>query len=81
MNMESIVAQDRIIQDPNIKFGKPVIAGTRVTVELILRLLSIGRSIEDLLQEYPKLTREDIAAAQFFAAELVARQSSQSAAE
>jgi uncharacterized protein (DUF433 family) len=79
--MEDNVAQDRIIQDPNIKFGKPVVAGTRITVELILRLLANGTTIEELLHEYPKLTREDISAAQFFAAELVARKSSQTAAE
>jgi uncharacterized protein (DUF433 family) len=73
--------QDRIIQDPNIKFGKPVIVGTRITVELILRLLAKGTTIEEMLNEYPKLTREDISAAQIFAAELVARQKSQTAAE
>ena len=54
----------RIVTDPAIMMGKPVIAGTRVTVETILRHLGAGETVDDLLHEYPLLTREDIQAAQ-----------------
>jgi uncharacterized protein (DUF433 family) len=54
---------DRIEIDPKIMLGKPVIRGTRITVELILRKLSEGAAEADLLETYPRLTREDIHAA------------------
>ncbi|OHD70463.1 MAG: hypothetical protein A2W19_08725 [Spirochaetes bacterium RBG_16_49_21] len=57
-----------IISDPNIMMGKPVIAGTRITVEIILEKLSYGESIEQILESYPQLTRESIQAAFHFAA-------------
>ena len=60
------MAHDRIVSDPKIKFGKPVIKGTRIHVELLLKLLGNGLSIEKLLDAYPQLTREDILAAQVF---------------
>ena len=47
-----------IISDPDIMMGKPVIKGTRVTVEIILEKLGAGESIEDLLEAYPHVTRE-----------------------
>jgi uncharacterized protein (DUF433 family)/virulence-associated protein VagC len=53
--------------------GKPVIKGTRITVELILRMLGQGHSPETILDGYPHLTREDILAAQAFAAEYLER--------
>jgi uncharacterized protein (DUF433 family) len=49
--------------------GKPVVAGTRITVELILEKLGAGETIEDLLKAHPRLTREGILAALSFAAE------------
>ncbi len=49
--------------------GKPVVAGTRITVELILEKLAAGESIEQILEAHPKLTREKIQAALRFAAE------------
>jgi uncharacterized protein (DUF433 family) len=49
--------------------GKPVVRGTRIPIELLLRLLGGGHSIEDILEDYPHLTREDILAAQAFAAD------------
>ncbi|MBI5065017.1 DUF433 domain-containing protein [Candidatus Woesearchaeota archaeon] len=52
----------RIIIDPEILAGKPVVKGTRMSVEFILELLSSGMSIEELLQEYPHLSREDVLA-------------------
>jgi uncharacterized protein (DUF433 family) len=54
--------------------GKPVIAGTRITVEHILRLLGAGDSIEQILQNYPQLTAEDIRAAQAYAADYLAHE-------
>jgi uncharacterized protein (DUF433 family) len=62
----------RISQDPAVMVGKPVIRGTRITVELLLRLLGQGWSIETILDEYPHLKREDILAAQSFAADYLA---------
>ena len=51
---------DRIEINPKIMMGKPVIRGTRITVELILRKLSEGAAEADVLDAYPKLKREDI---------------------
>lgn len=54
--------------DPKIMMGKPVVAGTRITVELILEKLSAGETIEQLLEAHPRLTRQAIYAALAFAA-------------
>ena len=54
--------------------GKPIIRGTRIPVELILRKLSEGAKEADLLEAYPKLTREDIQAAIRYAAEILAHE-------
>ena len=58
-----------IISDPAVMMGKPVIAGTRITVELILEKLAAGETIEQILAAHPRLTRETIQAAVGFAAE------------
>ena len=58
---------NRIILDPKVMVGKPVIKGTRLTVEYILGLLSHGATVEEILQEYEGLTREDIQACLLFA--------------
>jgi uncharacterized protein (DUF433 family) len=60
---------ERIEINPKIMVGKPVIKGTRLTVELILRKLGAGRSEQDILEDHPRLTREDIRAALAFAAD------------
>ncbi len=60
---------NRIIIDPRIMGGKPIIKGTRIPVYFILELLSNGWSIEDILKEYPHLIREDILAAIRYATE------------
>ena len=57
-----------IISDPNIMMGKPVIKGTRITVEIILEKLGAGESIEDLLEAYPHVTRQGLQAALGYAA-------------
>jgi len=58
-----------IVSDPDIMMGKPVISGTRITVELILEKLANGETFEDLIEAHPRLTRESILAALKFAAE------------
>jgi uncharacterized protein (DUF433 family) len=58
-----------IKSDPSIMMGKPVIAGTRVTVELILEKLAAGETVEEILEAHPRLTREGILVALGFAAE------------
>jgi uncharacterized protein (DUF433 family) len=57
-----------ITSDPKIMMGKPVIIGTRITVELILEKLAAGRTQEELLDGYPQLSPESIRAALAFAA-------------
>jgi uncharacterized protein (DUF433 family) len=59
----------RIVSDPAVMMGKPVIAGTRITVELLLEKLAAGESFDDLLEAYPHITIEGIRAALAFAAE------------
>jgi uncharacterized protein (DUF433 family) len=61
--------KQNIISDPKIMMGKPVVSGTRITVELILLKLSAGESIGQILKSYPQLTKEDIRAALSIAAE------------
>lgn len=65
---------DRIELDPRVMLGKPVIRGTRIPVELILRKLSEGATEADLLEAYPRLTREDLQAAMRYAADIVAHE-------
>lgn len=60
----------RLIEvNPSVMMGKPVIAGTRITVELVLEKLAAGETIEQILAAHPRLTREGIQAALAFAAE------------
>lgn len=63
---------DRIDVNPAVMFGKPVVKGTRITVELLLRKLGGGMTIEEILTDHPHLRREDILAAQAFAADYLA---------
>ena len=63
--------RDRITGDPAVLGGKPVIRGTRISVELILRWLASGWTYEQLLESYPRITREDILAALAFAEEML----------
>lgn len=58
---------ERISINPAVMVGKPVIRGTRLTVEYILNLLAHGSTFEEILQEYPGLTQEDIQACLLFA--------------
>lgn len=66
------MAHDRIELNPDIMGGKPVIRGTRVPVEHILRKLGAGAGVDAILKDHPRLTLEDILAAQAFAADYLA---------
>ena len=59
---------DPIDVNPKIMFGKPVIAGTRITVELILRKLAGGMTVSEIIADHPHLVPDDIYAAMAFAA-------------
>jgi uncharacterized protein (DUF433 family) len=61
---------DRIVIDPEVLAGKPVIRGTRLAAEFILELLAAGQSQDQLLANYPRLTREDILACLAYASYL-----------
>ncbi len=72
--MDTHQYKERIIADPDIMMGKPVIKGTRITVELILKKLSDGISIEELLEAYPHITKEDILAALSYSADVISQE-------
>jgi len=63
---------NRIVSNPDIMLGKPVINGTRITVELVLRKLSDGMTMDELLAAYTHLSIEDIYATLTYASDLVA---------
>jgi len=67
-----MAATDRITINPKVMMGKPVIRGTRIPVELLLRKLGEGATENDLLDAYPRLTLEDIRAALNYAADTLA---------
>jgi len=62
---------ERIMVDPRVMVGKPVIRGTRIPVALVLKMLGQGISIEEILREYPRLEEVDIHAAVAYAAHVV----------
>jgi len=63
---------DRITLSPDICNGRPVVAGTRIAVQTVLGFLAAGDSVEDVLAEYPALTRSDVQACLDYAARLMA---------
>lgn len=65
---------DRIEVNPNVMMGKPVIRGTRIPVELILRKLAENMTPEELLDAYPRLQKADLQAAIAYAADTVAHE-------
>ncbi len=69
-----MMIKNRIEIDAAVLIGKPIIRGTHIPVELLLRKLSEGASEADLLDAYPRLTREDIQAALAYAADLIAHE-------
>ena len=62
---------ERIVLDPAVLAGKPVIRGTRISVEFILRLLGEGWNEADILRNYPGISHEDIAACFLYATEIL----------
>jgi uncharacterized protein (DUF433 family) len=70
----AILKTDRVEINPKVMLGKPVIRGTRIPVELILRKLSEGATEADLLDAYPRLTPADIRAALAYAADTIAHE-------
>jgi uncharacterized protein (DUF433 family) len=63
------MSEPTIVADPNVMMGKPVVAGTRITVDLILEKLGGGESIDAVLEAHPRLTREGVLAALRYAAQ------------
>jgi uncharacterized protein (DUF433 family) len=63
-----------IVIDPDICNGRPVIRGTRITAQTVLEFLAAGDSIEEVLEEYPSLTRQDVLACVRFSSELMRHQ-------
>jgi len=63
------MAAQRIVSEPGVMMGKPVVEGTRITVEQILEDLGAGETIEQILEAHPRLTREGVLAAVRFGAE------------
>ena len=68
------MVHDRIEQIPGVMDGRPVIKGTRLPVEMILRKLAAGQSPDDLLLDYPHLAREDLMAVLAYAADHIAHE-------
>ena len=66
--------KDRITFSPDVCNGKPVIQGTRITVQTVLEFLAAGDSVEDVLEEYPRLQREDIHACLEYASKVMGNQ-------
>lgn len=67
MATEPLVYQERIVQDPAVMTGKPVIRGTRIPVERVVAHLAHNPDLDDLFASYPELSREDVQAALSFA--------------
>ena len=63
--------ENQIESNPAVMMGKPVIKGTRITVELILEKMAAGESIEQILESHPRITREGVLAALDFAARAI----------
>jgi len=61
---------ERIVVNPKVMGGKPIVKGTRVTVEQVLRLLAQGLTTVDILKDYPHLSRDDVAAVLLYAAKV-----------
>jgi len=64
----------RVVVDPHILAGKPVIRGTRIPVYLIIELIATGMNIKDVLKEYPELKEDDVKASLFYASKLLERE-------
>jgi uncharacterized protein (DUF433 family) len=65
---------NRIVINPKVMTGKPIIKGTRIPVEQVLRLLAKGLTFEEILKDYPNMIKEDIMAALLYAAKVIGRE-------
>lgn len=65
-----------IERNPEVMLGKPVIKGTRITVELIMRKMAGGYSVQDILKSYPHLSKDQVYAGFEFAADMIANEDS-----
>lgn len=65
---------ERIVIDPKVLAGKPVIKGTRIPIYLILELIASGLTIKNVLKEYPELKEEDVKAALLYASKLLEKE-------
>lgn len=61
----------RIVVDPNIMVGKPIIKGTRIPVDAIIKRIADGMNLDEIIEEYPNLTKEDIKAALLYTIEML----------
>jgi uncharacterized protein (DUF433 family) len=68
------MTHDRITRDPSIMMGKPIVTGTRLTVELILRECARGATVDEIVENYPSLSGEDIQAALAYAADYLSQE-------
>ena len=67
------MAKTKIVSNPKILDGKPVIAGTRISVELIMNFLGAGMSVKEITTEYPELKKSEVVAAIEYATNLVTK--------
>ena len=65
---------NRIVSNPAVMLGKPVVKGTRITVAQLLKKLSEGANVDELLQMYPNISREDVFAALQYASDVIANE-------
>ncbi len=72
--MTAMNYKERIISDYQVMLGKPVVKGTRITVELLLRKSSEGATIADILKMYPHLEEADVMAALMYASDMMANE-------
>ena len=70
-SMSSADGSARVVRDPAVMVGKPVIRGTRITVELILRELAAGKTVADIIDFCPALTIDDVQSALAYAADVI----------
>jgi uncharacterized protein (DUF433 family) len=71
--------RDRIVVDPKIMVGKPCIRGTRIPARMVVNLLAHGATFDEIFEDYPRLTREDILACLLYAADVLDEQYSATA--
>lgn len=65
--------RERIVIDPKVMVGKPCIRGTRIPVRMIVNLLAHGATFDEIIEDYPRLTRDDILACLLYAADVLER--------